>query len=131
VSLFTGRGLSTPAGGVSGGGSSSGGSREVAKEDNFTSEWREFPTFEAAKTWGKSFHRPTLENGYYQSSTTGKKGVIPYAAVVALKGGKKTANMPSEKMEVGDVRYRLYTCYKDVADPTSVVFVVRSLTKIN
>lgn len=120
---------------MSGGGGSSGSggssSREVAKEDNFTSEWREFPTFEAAKTWGKSFHRPTLENGYYHSSTTGKKGVITYAAVVALKGGKKTANMPSEKMEVGDVRYRLYTCYRDVADPASVVFVVRSLTKIN
>ena len=134
VSLFTGRGLSTPAGGVSGSSGGSGGSsssREVANEDNFTSEWREFPTFEAAKTWGKSFHRPTLENGYYHSSTTGKKGVIPYAAVIALKGGKKTANMPSEKMEVGDVRYRLYTCYRDVADPASVVFVVRCLTKIN
>jgi hypothetical protein len=131
VSLFTGRGLSTPAGDVSSSGVSVSSSRDVAKEDNFTSEWREFPTFEAAKTWGKSFHRPTLENGYYQSSTTGKKGVIPYAAVVALKGGKKTANMPSEKMEVGDVRYRLYTCYRDVADPASVVFVVRCLTKIN
>jgi hypothetical protein len=107
-----------------------GSSREVANEDNFLSEWFEFNTLTEAKAVAKRSHTPRLENGFYLTSTTGKATVQRYDAILAIKGGKKTANMDWNKLTVdGDPAFRLYVGYKNINDPSSAVFMIRKLTR--
>ena len=123
------RSYATPAGG--GGGSMTAAQpavREKKNEDDYEAVWREFPTFEAAKAIAKGIHRPGLKDGFHQTSTTKGPEVLRYDQVMTMKGGKKTANLP--KTEVGKTVNRLYVGYKDIADPASAVFVLRSVTRI-
>jgi hypothetical protein len=109
-----------------------GSSREVANEDNFLSEWFEFKTLAEAKAVAKRSHTPRLENGFYLTSTTGKVAVQRYDAILAIKGGKKTANMDWNKLTVdGDPAFRLYVGYKNINDPSSAVFMIRKLTRLS
>jgi hypothetical protein len=103
-------------------------SRGGTNVDNFTSEWKEFPTLQAAKAYGKRIHVPAMEGAFYKGSTT-KHAVLRYDEVIAMQGGRITANMPTN-MGVGKHRDRLYTCYRDLTDPSSAVFFVRRLTRI-
>ena len=107
--------------------------KEKANEDDFDWEWKECETFEEAKS-----HAPRSriskddinEGGFYESSGAGKKQVLTLSAIRALQSGKKTANMPWENLKVGKTASRLYICYKNIHDPTSVVFFVRTLTRV-
>ena len=97
-------------------------------EDDYTAEWREFNTLEEAKAWAKGVHKPQMKDGFYQTSTTKGPETLTYAQVIAMKGGKKTANLP--KTEVGKSVNRLYVGYKDMANAASAVFFVRRVTRI-
>ena len=104
--------------------------REKANEDNFTSEWKEFASFEEAKTWGKGIHKPKEINGFFQTSTTKGTTTLRYDEVMGMKGGKKTANLPWKSLQVGKSTHRLYVGYKDETDNKTAVFVVRRLSRI-
>jgi hypothetical protein len=122
----------SPIGGSSvggGGGAAPLSTRETANEADFTSEWREFPTFDAAKAWGKHIRKPDQINGFYQCSTTGKAKTLRYVEVMNMQGGKKTANLPWGKLKNGQSVYRLYVSYRDEHDAASAVFSVRKLTR--
>jgi hypothetical protein len=103
--------------------------KESINEDNFTSEWKEFTSFEQAKEFCKNIRKPKSENGFYLSSLTPTNKICRYDEVIAMKGGKKTANLDVGDLNVGKSRYRLYTCYKDINDTASVIFFVRCLTR--
>jgi hypothetical protein len=121
----------SPAGGAAGGGGSAAAAlpvREKKNEDDYTAEWREFNTLEEAKAWAKGVHKPQMKDGFYQTSTTKGPETLTYAQVVAMKGGKKTANLP--KTEVGKSVNRLYVGYKDITSAESAVFFVRRVTRI-
>ena len=122
------RTYATPAGG---GGSvlvSQEKKREKKNEDDYEATWKEFPTFEAAKVWAKGVHKPSVKDGFFQTSTTKGPEVLRYDQVMAMKGGKKTANLP--KTEVGKTVHRLYVGYKDMANPNTAVFVIRRVTRL-
>jgi hypothetical protein len=104
--------------------------RETAVEENFTSEWREFPTFEAAKAWSPRIRAKAMVDGFYTCVTTKHAEKQRYDAIMVMKGGKKTATMPWGAMKVGEKCDRLYVGYRDEHDPTTAVFVVRRLTRI-
>jgi len=123
------RSYTTPAGG--GGGSMTAAqpkAREKKNEDDYKAVWHECDTFEAARAKAKGIHMPSLKDGFYQTSTTKGPEVLRYDQVMAMKGGKKTANLP--KTDVGKTVNRLYVGYKNMADPNSAVFVVRSVTRL-
>lgn len=103
--------------------------REEANEDNFSSDWFVFKSFAEAKAFAPRLHDPAMENGFYLSSTTGKKTVLRFDDVLVMKGGKKTAHMPWSNLKVGKSVCRLYVGYKDIKDPSTAVFVVRRLTR--
>jgi hypothetical protein len=123
------RNYATPAGG--GGGSMTAAQpkvREKKNEDDYHAVWHECSSFEAARAKAKGIHTPTLKDGFYLTSTTKGPEVLRYDQVMLMKGGKKTANLP--KTEVGKTVNRLYVGYKNIADPASAVFVVRSVTRL-
>lgn len=103
--------------------------RAKANEANFTSEWREFLSLSEAKAFGPHIRTPRLDNGFYQTSTTKAAKVLRYDEVLAMKGGKKTANLPWKSLEIGASVHRLYVGYKNISDPASAIFVVRRLTR--
>jgi len=111
-----------------------GRARMVANEDEFECEWREFNTLEEARAWGGNTVRSTFktdENGFILSSAATKLKKLRYEEIMRLKGGKKTGNMAWENLKVGGrPGIRLYVGYRDENDITSVVYVVRRLTKI-
>jgi hypothetical protein len=119
----------TPAGG--GGGSMTAAqpkAREKKNDDDYDAVWHECASFDAAKAIAKGIHKPSVKDGFYQTSTTKGPEVLRYDQVMAMKGGKKTANLP--KTDVGKTVNRLYVGYKDIANPDSAVFVVRSVTRL-
>lgn len=125
VEFFAARGVADPSGAAT----AAAPARQKANDDDFAHEFKEFKTFEEAKAWGKNIRRPELdEHGFFKSKATGGDEKLPYATILALCTGKKTAQMPLPK-EVGKSSHRLYACYKDMADNKSVVFIVRRLTR--
>ncbi len=121
----------TPLAGAGAAGAGTPPARATANEDLFESEWREFDTFEEAKTWAHRIHEKQQdEYGFYLSSTTGAATVLTYDEVMGMKAGKKTANMPWNKLVVGHRVDRLYVAYTDIEDPNSAVFIVRRLKRV-
>ncbi len=104
--------------------------RESAVEENFTSEWREFSTFDDAKVWSPNIRAKKMVEGFYTCVTTKHAEKQRYDAIMIMKGGKITANMPWGDLKVGDKCDRLYVGYRDEHDPATAVFVVRRLTRI-
>ena len=72
------------------------------------------------------------EAGFFLSSTTGKKGVLSYSAVVKeMSAWSKTSNFDVKKEQPSKKPSgRLYICYKDTADASSVVFIPRVLVPV-
>jgi hypothetical protein len=106
--------------------------RVSVNPDSFAEpEWHEFTTLADAKRFAPRVHEPKRdEQGFYLSSTTGKKARLSYADVKAMQGGKKTAGFCiPKKMEVGKSTHTMYVCYKNLNDTTSVVFVIGKLTR--
>lgn len=126
--------LAAPLGG--GGGGAAGGApaedgptRKKANEDDFEHSYKEFSTLQEAKF--KHMRMPKKdEDGFYLTSTTGSAKKQSYTTALEMCTGKKTSNLAWTTLEVGEETHRLYVGYKDLADPTSAVFVVRNLKKI-
>jgi hypothetical protein len=70
--------------------------------------------------------------GFILSSTTGKKGVLSYSATIKeMSAWSKTSNFDVKKEEPSkNPSGRLYICYKDTADASSVVFIPRVLVPV-
>jgi hypothetical protein len=70
--------------------------------------------------------------GFILSSTTGKKGVLSYSTTMKeMSAWSKTSNFDVKKEEPSkNPSGRLYICYKDTADASSVVFIPRVLVPI-
>jgi hypothetical protein len=109
---------------------------------------REFTTLEEVNDFLKSFTPPPgkrafqlekMENlprweadeRFIASSLTNKLELLSYDDVTkAHLGWTKTAGLPKSSVESCFGR-RLFTCYKDITDPTSIVFIMRVLTRKN
>ena len=105
---------------------------ESAGEDaNFSVEWNEFASFAEAKEYGHhlSYPKHTDADGFILSSISTKSKVLSYDEVMRIKNGKKTAGFDVRKLKVGKSANTLYTCYRNVKDNSSVVFVVCKLTR--
>ena len=72
------------------------------------------------------------EAGFILSSTTGKKDVLSYSAVMKeMSGWSKTSNFDVKKEEPSkNPSGRLYICYKDTRDASSVVFIPRVIVPV-
>jgi hypothetical protein len=104
--------------------------RMRANEDDFASEWKEFKTYDEAKKHHPGARKPKIVDGFYLSSATKKRGKLRRTEVLSMMAGKKTANMPWQKLAVGEKQPRLYIAYADEDDPRSASFFVRTLTKL-
>jgi hypothetical protein len=77
----------------------------------------------------ESLERDPADERFILSSLTGAKDRLSYDDVVhSQRGWTKTSGWPKEKIESGWAR-RLTICYKDKNDPTSIVFMMRVLTR--
>lgn len=103
--------------------------RENANENNYTSVWLKFKTLEGAKAHAPRSHTPKMVDGFYHCCTTDEAKKVRIIEIMGLKAGKKTANMPWNKMKVGQTRTRLYVAYKDENNANSARFFVRKLTR--
>lgn len=104
--------------------------RVETNQDNYEVVWETFKTFAEAKAYAPRVKLPkTDEEGFYLSSTTGKKDRLSEGDVVSMKGGKKTAGFDVRKMKVGKSTNTMYVCYENLHDKNSVKFVVGRLTR--
>jgi hypothetical protein len=106
------------------------------KYDLMTEEFRTFP--EAVRfmrglgAQGKT--EKTLERndaGFILCSTTGIKGVLSYDDVKKeMSAWSKTSQFDVKKKEIEKPAGRLYMCYRDTSDASSVVFIPRVLVPV-
>ncbi len=104
--------------------------KKKANEDDFDHSYAEYPSLAAAKAASKRIREPKQEDGFYLSSKSKSVVKMSYTAALTWCMGKKTSGMPWGEMNVGDVRSRLCVGYKDLSDPSSAVFIVRTLTRL-
>lgn len=130
LSAASGGAVGEADGGAAGGGSDEDApARKKANEDDFEHSYKEHTTLEAAKF--KHMRTPKKdEDGFYLTSTSSSPQKQPYAAVITICTGKKTSNLPWGSLAVGESVNRLYVGYKDIAKPDTVVFIVRTLTRL-
>jgi hypothetical protein len=103
--------------------------KEKANEDDFEHSFAEFATMAEAKF--PYMRTPKMDaDGFYLTSTTSSPKKQSYTAINVMCTGKKTAGLPWGTLEVGASVKRLYVGYKNMADPTSCVWVVRTLRRI-
>ena len=77
----------------------------------------------------ESLPRWEKDERFIASSLTNKLERLSYEEVKkAHLGWTKTAGLPKSSVESCFGR-RLFTCYKDITDPTSIVFIMRVLTR--
>jgi len=105
--------------------------RVANEEDNYTVVWREFATFAEAKAYAPRVRQPKADaDGFLLSALTNKAARLSYNDVMGVKTWKKTAGFCiSDKLQVGGSTFTMYTCYRNSADKTTVVFVVGKLTR--
>jgi hypothetical protein len=104
-------------------------------ERDWTLQTAEFDSLEKSNDFmhslgarGKKQKTLAKEGDFYTSSTTLTKGILNYTEVKKeMEGWSKLSNF-DVKDKTG-VYGRLYIAYKDVADPSSVVFICRVLSK--
>jgi len=96
----------------------------------------EYKTFEEARDYikdrtGRSPNIPHLEkDGFYHSSTSGRKCLLDHREVIREMGRwSKTSSFDTRLYPDRTFHSRLYICYKDTEDPSSAVFLVRSIQK--
>jgi hypothetical protein len=102
-------------------------------DDDYEVVWtREFTSVEELKAAKVTHGRmPEMgDDGFYKNANGGK-GPMSRTQLNALKAGKKTTNMRLPLAEVGDSTKRTYPFYEDPADPSTLRFVVRTLTRIH
>ena len=99
----------------------------------------EFPTLDAAnahlkkhgfnQTKMESLEKWPVDERFFLSSLTQKKEKLSYDEVKRIQlGWTKTSGWDKDKIKTGRAR-RMFICYKDMEDPTSVVFLVRILLR--
>ena len=104
-------------------------------EDNFESEWSEwFHKEEKAMEWwrargGRARHVKSNEDGFLVC-TAEKKGVQKMEGIEKLRSGKKTANVDTTKMDVGDIAFRRYVAYADINNKATARFCVHWVKRI-
>jgi hypothetical protein len=102
--------------------------KAVADEDDFVHMYTTHSTLEAARF--PHMRTPKQDAaGFYLTSTTKSPERQSYAACLTLCTGKKTSNLPWKDLAVGKSVRRLYVGYRNMSDPTSAVFFVRTLTR--
>lgn len=114
-------------------------SRASANEADFDHEYREFTTLDAANKYytedgskpknEDEFYRDETDTRFYTCSTTSKLTRHSYDKLLRLCHGKKTANLPAKDLKLDKTVQRFYIGYKDLEDPTSIVFFVRRLKR--
>jgi hypothetical protein len=105
--------------------------RVVANEEDFSHVVSEFESWEDAKAVFTHLHKPFMDSdGFYLTSTTGRAIKQSYEMIQALCNGKKTAAMPWNNLKNGKSVSRLGVGYRSMDDPTTAVWVVRTLTRI-
>jgi hypothetical protein len=107
--------------------------RAKTNPDEYAVEWREFNTFEGAKSYASRVRMPKTDAaGYLLSSTTGAAARLSYGDVKGMQGGKKTAGFANpNSLAVGKSTFTMYACYRDLDNLASVVFVVGKLTRMS
>ena len=116
------------------------GTKELKEAQNFRteSEWdeivQEFTTQKAANEFMQANgaqQKQTIEKkgAFYSSSTSGKKDILNYDLVkTEMSSWSKLSNLDVKKNK-GGICSRMYICYKDMSDPSSVVFICRVIKK--
>lgn len=107
------------------------GARTSHDDENYAVLWSEeftsLASLSASKLAGKKLPAPR-DDGFYKDQTGGKKP-MSRTKLTALKSGKKTAQMRGA-LEVGEASKRTFPFYEDPADPSTLRFVVRTLTRL-
>ena len=118
------------------------GKKELNEAQNFRteSEWDlftgEFTTLKEANEFVKSFgargktDKSLKKDGeFYTSSTTKIAKVLDYATTKSeMSSLSKLSNLDVKENKSG-ICSRMYICYKDMSDPSSVVFICRVIKK--
>ena len=109
-------------------------------ESKFELHTREFNTFQDAVKFMRGLNaqgktEKSLERneaGFILSSTTSEKSVLSYDAITReMSSWSKTSNFDVKKKEKTEkVAGRLYICYRDTTDASSVVFIPRVLVPV-
>jgi hypothetical protein len=77
----------------------------------------------------ESLERWPNDERFFLSSLTQKKEKLSYDEVKRIQlGWTKTSGWDKDKIKSGRAR-RMFICYKDMADPASIVFLVRILLR--
>ena len=104
--------------------------RRKVNEDDFSVEWSEpVRTLEEAKELGAGQMDPD-ENGFYKNAAGTKKGPMTVAQLLKVKSGKKTAYGREHDIALNEKQRRTFPYYEDPNDPSTLRFVVRTLTRI-
>ena len=117
------------------------GKEEIQEAININdTDWellqREFRTREDANTFLYSLgcnknHKETKKGDFILSSTTKGLSVLCYPDVIKeFRSYKKTSTFDIKKSKIGTTHSRMFICYKDTTDPSSIVFIVRIIKKI-
>jgi hypothetical protein len=98
---------------------------------------KEFTSFGLARDFikergARSPNTPYLEaDGFYYSSTSGRKRLLGYDDVLEeMSHWSKTSSFDIRHHPDRTFHSRLYICYRDVEDPDSAVFIVRSIQRV-
>ena len=103
--------------------------KTVADEDDFVHMYTTHSTLDSARF--PHMRTPKQDAaGFYLTSTKNGPERQSYAACLTLCTGKKTSNLPCKDLAVGKSVRRLYVGYRNLSDPTSAVFFVRTLTRV-
>lgn len=78
----------------------------------------------------KSIEKNTNEQGFILSSSSGNKAVLSYSVVKKEMDGWSMVSNFDVKPDKPKIHGRMYTCYKDNEDNSSVVFICRVLIPI-
>ena len=78
----------------------------------------------------KTIDRCETDARFILSSTTKSKAILYHDDVVKeMQGWSKTSNFDAKKKNPPKAQGRMYICYKNLADPSTVVFMCRVLVK--
>ena len=101
-------------------------------ESKWTLHVAEFTTLDAANTFlyshGARRNNATKDGDFYKSSLTKKKDILNYDDAVATMSGWSKLSLFDVKPG-GSIYGRMIICYKDVTDPSSVMFICRVIKK--
>ena len=77
-------------------------------------------------------HKENKKGDFLLSSVTNASDILYYPDVIKqLKGYKKTSTFDTKNSSIGKKHSRMYICYKDLTNSTSLVFIIRIIEKIS